>query len=222
MRPCCLIPATAALFILTAAVPALGASCADELARLDEEIGVDRHGRGNREIRTLHEAAMIFSRNGQDDACESVAAGIREYLRAGAAGGSAAVPQADFAQRLASARPLAETEGAIRVSDLIGADVVSGKGEKLGDVDDVVMSPSGDTRYLLVGTGGFLELGEKFVPVRSDEVRVLDRNTLVLDVPETAFKDAPRFDMETIQSKTEQWSDSIAAWWKTNVTDRVN
>lgn len=227
MMPSSLIPATALAFILTAAVPAFAAApkdaaagaCSDELSKLDREIGDSRLGASNRDLRTLHQAAMIFARNGQAEACETVADGIRRYLRSD---GTARVgATADFRQRLEAARPLAEMQGTIRMSDLIGADVVSTTGEKLGDVDDVVMSPGGDTRYLLVGTGGFLELGEKYVPVRTDEVRVIDRDTLVLDVQETAFKTAPRFDMDTIESKTQQWSNDIADWWRANVTDRV-
>ena len=234
MMPTILSPATAIIVLLSAA-PVLGAAatstdatakvCSDALAQLETEVGENRQGGGGRDIRTLHEAAMIFGRNGQGESCERVVDGIRQYMRsagttsAGAQTGGSTT--ANFEQRLASARPLSEMQGTIRMSDLIGAEVVSAKGGKLGDVDDVVMSPGGDTRYLLVGTGGFLELGEKYVPVRADEIRMIDRDTLVLDVPETAFQDAPRFDMETIQSKTAEWSDDIAAWWKANVTDRM-
>lgn len=196
-------------------------TCSQELTRVNEEIGMSQSGARSREIRTLHEAAMIFGRNGQTEACRQVTEGLQKYMKTAAAA-PAGRTEPGFQKQVENARPLDEMEGTIRASELIGADVVSTKGETLGDVDDVVMSPTDDTRYLLVGSGGFLELGEKYVPVKSSEIRVIDRDTLVLDVEETAFQDAPRFDMDTIESKTKEWTNDVAAWWKENVTQRAN
>lgn len=48
-------------------------------------------------------------------------------------------------------------------SKLIGADVYSAAGEKIGDVNDLVLDPAGKVSGVVVGVGGFLGVGEKDV-----------------------------------------------------------
>lgn len=50
----------------------------------------------------------------------------------------------------------------VRITDLIGMDVRNGRGENLGDVEDVVIdTENGRVSYVVVGIGGFLGIGEK-------------------------------------------------------------
>lgn len=48
-------------------------------------------------------------------------------------------------------------------SKLIGADVYSAGGEKIGDVNDLILDPTGKVSGVVVGVGGFLGVGEKDV-----------------------------------------------------------
>src|SRR5215813_1151152 len=53
-----------------------------------------------------------------------------------------------------------------RASKVIGADVENPQGEKLGDIRDIVLDPAtGRIRYAVLGSGGFLSLGEKYFAI---------------------------------------------------------
>ena len=82
-----------------------------------------------------------------------------------------------------------------RASRIIGMDVVNGQGEKVGDIEDIVLDRHGNVAYAVVSTGGFLGVGEKLhaVPWRS-----LVANTatghFMLDVDREKLGKAPGFD----------------------------
>ena len=53
--------------------------CSEQMAQMDQNLE-EQYGRAGRDIRTLHQAAMVFERNGQTEACQEVVQGIQEYL----------------------------------------------------------------------------------------------------------------------------------------------
>lgn len=58
------------------------------------------------------------------------------------------------------------SQGQVLASNLIGKAVYSGQGEnanKVGDVNDVLMSSDGKAQAVVIGVGGFLGIGEKDV-----------------------------------------------------------
>jgi sporulation protein YlmC with PRC-barrel domain len=55
--------------------------------------------------------------------------------------------------------------GATRLSGVIGTDVIGSDIRRLGTVDDVVLDRSGAIAAVVIGTGGFLGIGEKKVAV---------------------------------------------------------
>jgi len=57
-------------------------------------------------------------------------------------------------------------------SKIVGADVYSTAGEKLGDVNDLIIDGSGKITGVVVGVGGFLGVGEKNVALAWDAVTV--------------------------------------------------
>ena len=52
--------------------------------------------------------------------------------------------------------------------DIIGKTVVNENDEKIGDINDIVISSDGRSMYLLIGAGGFLGMGSKDVAVPFD------------------------------------------------------
>lgn len=55
---------------------------------------------------------------------------------------------------------------AIRAKKVIGTNVKNATGEKIGEIEDVVLDKlSNNIMFAIVGFGGFLGLGEKFHPV---------------------------------------------------------
>jgi uncharacterized protein YrrD len=84
----------------------------------------------------------------------------------------------------------------VKVSNIIGTDVVNPQGESLGDIKDVVIDPrTGRVAYAVVAFGGFLNLGEKLfaIPFSSFDYRAaVDKYSL--DISKERLQDAPGFD----------------------------
>jgi sporulation protein YlmC with PRC-barrel domain len=55
--------------------------------------------------------------------------------------------------------------GAMRLSSVIGVDVVGSDITRLGEVEDVLVGPDGRIQAVVIEVGGFLGLGEKSVAV---------------------------------------------------------
>ena len=88
------------------------------------------------------------------------------------------------------------TDSEMPFSKLKGTNVRNAAGEKLGDINDVLIDMSGKPSVIIVGVGGFLGLGEKDVGVPFQSMQFTrDNNTEVarLDVTKDALKAAPTF-----------------------------
>ena len=53
-----------------------------------------------------------------------------------------------------------QSENTILADDLIGSNVYSDAGEKIGDVEDLIVSLDGSVEGVVIGVGGFLGIGE--------------------------------------------------------------
>lgn len=96
---------------------------------------------------------------------------------------------------LATAVPVSEAKQPMSIEQIVGSDVRNLQDEDLGDVEDVVLGAGGGIQYVLISRGGFLGIGEDRIPVRWEDLRVTAdpyRDTLVLDVEESALENAPR------------------------------
>ena len=97
-------------------------------------------------------------------------------LNSGLSGSAAASPAA-VAPAQTSA--LGGANQAVKVSQLEDMSVYNGRGEKLGDVEKVLMGADGKS-YMLVSHGGFLGLGSKQVAISADRL-VLRGDRLVAE-----------------------------------------
>lgn len=88
-----------------------------------------------------------------------------------------------FATTAGAADVPAETQQ-LDAQSLIGRDVVNAEGERIGEVDNVVVDSEGQVRHVIVGVGGFLGIGEKNVALRWDEL-VLTADGESIAVPYT-------------------------------------
>lgn len=64
------------------------------------------------------------------------------------------------------------TPGERQASRLVGATVYSSAGEKVGDVNDLLVDAAGKVSGVVVGVGGFLGVGEKSVALSWNAVTV--------------------------------------------------
>lgn len=82
-----------------------------------------------------------------------------------------------------------------RASRIIGMDVVNRQGEKVGDIEDLVLDRNGSVAWAVVSTGGFLGVGDRLhaVPWRSLEA---DGGTghFILEIDKETLGKAPGFD----------------------------
>lgn len=79
-----------------------------------------------------------------------------------AAGSVLAIPARGAQLVEVDAKPLAE---AYRASKLIGASVVNDKNEKIGSVDDLIVTPGDRVLFAVISVGGFLGINGRLVAV---------------------------------------------------------
>ena len=174
-----------------------------------------------REISALLAAAEVFARNGRQEACQAVLAEMRDMQDQRLAQlEEAGIPPEEVRswrqERLATAQPVSEVGGNIRIENVLGADVRNLRDEDLGDIEDVILDQQGDLAYVLVGRGGFFGVGQDLVPVRWQDLRtVAGADTFVLDVEEQAFEQAPAVDRDVFADSDSyaQRRDEIESYW---------
>jgi hypothetical protein len=71
---------------------------------------------------------------------------------------------------------------------VLGQPVYNDKNERIGKVEDIIISPERSASYAIVGSGGFLGIGSHDVAIPSDQLK-LSKDRLVLP---GATKDALR------------------------------
>jgi sporulation protein YlmC with PRC-barrel domain len=81
-----------------------------------------------------------------------------------------------------------------RASKLVGATVVNSSDERIGKIDDLVVSPKDKVTYAIVSVGGFLGVGNKLVAVPFDSLRTVKEERLMLPgATKDALKALPEF-----------------------------
>ena len=61
-------------------------------------------------------------------------------------------------------------ENTILADDLMGSNVYSASGESIGEIDDLIVNLDGSVEGAVIGVGGFLGIGEKWVAVKLDSL----------------------------------------------------
>lgn len=82
--------------------------------------------------------------------------------------------------------------------DLLGKTVVNDKNDKIGTIDDLIISPgkSGNTpaaSYAIIGVGGFLGLGKRDVAIPTEQLKVQNKQLVLPGATKEALKALPPF-----------------------------
>lgn len=104
----------------------------------------------------------------------------------------------------------------VKASSIIGTNVVSPKGDSLGDVKEVVIDPSiGRVAYAVVSFGGFLSIGEKLFAIPFSALKYnVSKNEYVLDVSKERLEAAPGFDSNHWPSMAdEKWNRDVHSYY---------
>lgn len=82
--------------------------------------------------------------------------------------------------------------------DLFGKTVVNDKNEKIGKVDDLIISPSkaGNTpaaSFAIIGVGGFLGMGKRELVVPTEQLKLQNKQPTLPGATKDALKALPPF-----------------------------
>ncbi|MGF6272385.1 sporulation protein YlmC with PRC-barrel domain [Massilia sp. UYP11] len=82
--------------------------------------------------------------------------------------------------------------------DLIGKTVVNDKSEKVGKIDDLIISPSKDGKlpaasFAIIGVGGFLGIGKRDVAIPMEQLKLQNKQMTLPGATKEALKAMPPF-----------------------------
>ena len=87
--------------------------------------------------------------------------------------------------------------GEMRASKLIGTTVSNDAGERIGDINEVVLSKDGKVVAVVVGVGGFLGIGEREVALTFESIRLKqdasDNTVATVAATKDSLKAAPQW-----------------------------
>jgi sporulation protein YlmC with PRC-barrel domain len=127
--------------------------------------------------------------------------------------------------------PVTGEDSPSRLSVLLDYDVWNQNGEQVGDVEDMILDlDNSRISYVIVGTGGFLGIGEKEVLVPWNSLQVHPETGDVVGAPENAFilladqetlENAPDVDINDVMpdwgTPANNWDADIRNFWETGV-----
>lgn len=77
---------------------------------------------------------------------------------------------------------------------LIDAPVYNDKGEKIGKVEDIIVSPKRTVSHAIIGVGGFLGLiGKHLVAIPMDQIKLQGNRFVLAGASKDALKAMPEF-----------------------------
>jgi sporulation protein YlmC with PRC-barrel domain len=80
-----------------------------------------------------------------------------------------------------------------RASKVVGASVVNEANETIGKVDDLIITPSEKVPFAVLSVGGFLGVGNKYVVVPYNSLRVQDNKLVLAGATKESLKSLPEF-----------------------------
>jgi uncharacterized protein YrrD len=90
--------------------------------------------------------------------------------------------------------------------------VVDRHGEEIGSVDDLLMDDRENrVRFLKVGHGGFLGIGEDHFLVPIDAITRIDEEHVHIDRSQSDLSDAPGYNPEL--AETPDYYPGVYGWW---------
>ena len=78
-------------------------------------------------------------------------------------------------------------------NQILGKLVYNEKDEKVGQVDDIIVTPDKAISYAILGVGGFLGLGERAVAIPFTQLKAGDDKFIVRGATKDALKALPAF-----------------------------
>jgi hypothetical protein len=84
-----------------------------------------------------------------------------------------------------------------RTSKVVGSNVVNDANETVGEIDDLIVTPSNKVPYAVLSVGGFLGIGTKYVVVPYDTLEVKNNRIVLHGATKDSLKALPEFKYES-------------------------
>jgi sporulation protein YlmC with PRC-barrel domain len=102
-------------------------------------------------------------------------------------------------------------------STLEGDDVLNGRGEKLGKIDEIMLDvPTGRIAYAVLASGGFLGIGDKLFAIPWRALTLDPENKcFILDIAKERLEQAPGFEKDHWPSMVdESWAHEVHTYYR--------
>lgn len=80
-----------------------------------------------------------------------------------------------------------------RASDIMGAEVYNDAGDKIGKLEDMIITASGTVPYAVVSVGGFLGIDAHHVVVAASALEMVDKKLTLHGATKESLKALPNF-----------------------------
>jgi sporulation protein YlmC with PRC-barrel domain len=77
---------------------------------------------------------------------------------------------------------------------ILGKDVYNDAGDKIGEINDLIVAPGKWVSYAIVGVGGFLGMGEHEIAVPVSKLKQVSGKIVLAGGTKDALKAAPKFE----------------------------
>jgi sporulation protein YlmC with PRC-barrel domain len=83
--------------------------------------------------------------------------------------------------------------GGFRASKLSGATVYNRDKDRIGTIDDLILSPSERNAFAILSVGGFLGMGKHYVAVPFSSLQINNKEVVLPDATKTSLEALPEF-----------------------------
>jgi sporulation protein YlmC with PRC-barrel domain len=104
----------------------------------------------------------------------------------------------------------------LSATTMIGDDVRNARGEKLGELEEIMIDlDRGQVAYAVLSFGGFLGFGDKLFAIPWEALTVdTQAEEIVLDIPKEKLEDAPGFDKDNWPEVTDrEWVNEVHVYY---------
>jgi sporulation protein YlmC with PRC-barrel domain len=109
----------------------------------------------------------------------STSAGIALAMALAIGSGAAIAQEAGTTETTGETGTTVAPATAVAAEELLGRTIENPDGENIGEIKNVVIDQAGQAKYVIVGVGGFLGLGENHVALAWDELTIADNGETV-------------------------------------------
>lgn len=78
--------------------------------------------------------------------------------------------------------------------DLLDQNVYNEQKQKIGEINDLIITPNNSVAYAIIGVGGFLEIGKRDIAIPMAQIHVRDRTVVLPGATLDALKALPKFE----------------------------